>query len=112
MRKDNVIYKTEKLENPTRLRVKEQLGILGNSHYVRKNNERYLCYSANCKKEKKQIHLCSSLHSQKDWKKRKIAKKSHQALHSEKSCQNISKGHHAVSLSIYPLIRKVCILHP
>lgn len=50
MHKDNVIYKAEKLENPTGLRIREQLDILGNSHYVTKNNGRYLCYSANCKK--------------------------------------------------------------
>ena len=31
MQKDDVIYKTEKLESPTHLRIREQLGVSGNS---------------------------------------------------------------------------------
>ena len=70
MQKDDVIYKTEKLESPTHLRIREQLGVSGNSQAGKNNNGRCLHYSVNCiKQTKTKICLCSSLFSQTHTKK-------------------------------------------
>lgn len=71
MQKDDVIYKTEKLESPIPLRIREQLGVSGNSQAGKNNNGRCLHYSVKCIKQTKIkicVAVCSHKHTQKNWK--------------------------------------------
>ena len=69
-----MLFIKQKLESPTRLRIREQLGVTGNSQAGKNNNGRCLHYSVNCIKQNQRsvcVAVCSHKHTQKKLERNK-----------------------------------------